>query len=46
MIMFRIKTLLFLLVVLFSFTANRANAQTDTVKITFQDAEKQYHQFL
>jgi cobalt-zinc-cadmium efflux system outer membrane protein len=42
MIMFKIKTLLFLLVVLFSFSTNRANAQTDTVKLTFQDAEKQF----
>ncbi|MGF7040784.1 cobalt-zinc-cadmium efflux system outer membrane protein [Mucilaginibacter lappiensis] len=42
MIMYKIKTLLFLLVVLFSFSTNRANAQTDTVKLTFQDAEKQF----
>ncbi|WPU96880.1 TolC family protein [Mucilaginibacter sabulilitoris] len=40
--MFKIKTLLFLSVSLLSFTANRANGQTDTVKITFQDAEKQF----
>lgn len=40
--MYKIKTLLFLLVVLFSFSTNRANAQTDTVKLTFQDAEKQF----
>jgi cobalt-zinc-cadmium efflux system outer membrane protein len=40
--MYKIKTLLFLLVVLFSFSTNRASAQTDTVKLTFQDAEKQF----
>lgn len=40
--MCNIKNLLFISVVLFSFNANRANAQTDTLKINFQDAEKQF----
>jgi cobalt-zinc-cadmium efflux system outer membrane protein len=40
--MCKIKTLLFLLVVFFCCNTNRAIAQTDTVKINFQDAEKQF----
>ncbi|MBB6107335.1 TolC family protein [Mucilaginibacter lappiensis] len=40
--MYKIKPLLFLSVVLFTFGTNRAVAQTDTLKITFQDAEKQF----
>jgi cobalt-zinc-cadmium efflux system outer membrane protein len=41
--MCNIKNLLFLSsVVFFSFSANRANAQTDTLKLNFQDAEKQF----
>ncbi|MDN3546772.1 TolC family protein [Mucilaginibacter aquaedulcis] len=41
--MCNIKNLLFLSsVVFFSFSANRASAQTDTLKLNFQDAEKQF----
>ena len=40
--MYKIKPLLFLSVVLFTFSTTRAQAQTDTVKLTFQDAEKQF----
>lgn len=40
--MYKIKPLLFLSVVLFIFSTNGAVAQTDTLKLTFQDAEKQF----
>jgi cobalt-zinc-cadmium efflux system outer membrane protein len=40
--MFKIKTLLFLFIVFFCCNTIRANAQTDTLKINFQDAEKQF----
>lgn len=40
--MCKIKPLLFFPVVLLSFSTIRATAQTDTVKLTFQDAEKQF----
>ncbi|WP_419698812.1 TolC family protein [Mucilaginibacter sp. NFX135] len=40
--MYKIKPLLFLSVVLFTFSTTRAQSQTDTVKLTFQDAEKQF----
>jgi cobalt-zinc-cadmium efflux system outer membrane protein len=40
--MFKIKTLLFLFIVFFCCNTIRATAQTDTLKINFQDAEKQF----
>lgn len=40
--MCKMKTLLFLLVIFFFCNTSRASAQTDTLKINFQDAEKQF----
>jgi cobalt-zinc-cadmium efflux system outer membrane protein len=40
--MCNLKTLLFLSIVFFSLNTSRAVAQTDTLKINFQDAEKQF----
>jgi cobalt-zinc-cadmium efflux system outer membrane protein len=40
--MCKVKTLLFLFVVFICCNTNRATAQTDTLKINFQDAEKQF----